>query len=684
MDEKTSNFAGRRAIRERAAKLYSVAKAAFKDKSDQSSNIDNYWDIYNCKLTDKQMYDGDSAVFVPVVRDGIEAGVTRGTSMLMPSNSKTIDVISQVNTIPYDTIAILEHYIRHCDMRTLLPGVLRTGSVEGQWSLMLGWERKTRKTRRKVERADPENPTEEIEDIEEVKIVTEGPTVEVLPAQDLAVWPATASSIEAAEGVAVIRRYSESKMEDMVDSGVFLKEAFDRMVAGTKDTKNPGKERASEAGVQMKGGTKFYQVYMVFAQLKLDGEREPAVVYLGGNDIVLGVERNPYWSGKVPILSEPKNLIPGSFWGKSDIAHVEQLQYQCNDAINMGMDSAKYSVLPIVMTDPVKNPKVGSMILAAAAIWETNPNDTQFAQFPALWKDALALVSATKGQIMESMGVNDAMLGRAPAGRKNAQAIAQQEASAIATIADPVRRFESGILDKLLEWFFELDQQFRDDDLLIKTEGGVGLGAQIQKVPPQAINERYFFKWNGVEQAMGAQRVQQMISFMNVLRGIPPQMLNGRTLDITPIIDYSALVMFGPNVAPKVILDTRDKVTLDPAMEDEIMSNGIDLPVSPMDDDVAHIKDHQEAAAQTGDLAGHIRKHITRHVAQMNAKAAAAAPPSPAPQKGLPGMPGLGGPGVAGTPRPGAQPVGPRGGAQNPAGAIPQDQMQDASAGGRG
>jgi hypothetical protein len=45
-------------------------------------------------------------------------------------------------------------------------------------------------------------------------------------------------------------------------------------------------------------------------------------------------------------------------------------------------------------------------------------------------------------------------------------------------------------------------------------------------------------------------------------------------------------------------------------------------------------------------------------------------------QQGAPGVPGGAGPGVAGTPRQGAQPGQPRGG-QAPPGAIHRDQMQD-------
>ena len=184
---------------------------------------------------------------------------------------------------------------------------------------------------------------------------------------------------------------------------------------------------------------------------------------------------------------------------------------------------------------------------------------------------------------------------------------------------------------------------------------------------------------------MGAQRVQQMITFMNVLRGMPPQAMQGRSLDVTPIIDYASEVILGPTIAPQVIVDNRHKIAVDPHLENEILHNNMDMPVNPLDDDAEHIQVHQEGARTTGDPDGRFRLHIMAHIAQANAKAQQAAPQQP---KGLPGMPGA--PGVAGTPAQGAG--APRIGAapgqqrplQQPPGAIHQDQMPDAMAGARG
>lgn len=678
-----TNYAKKEKLREAAYKIYQRAVDAFKEKEPRSGDIDNYWDIYNGTLNANQQYDGDSQVFIPVVRDCVEARVKRYTSMLMPPYGKTIEVISETGDMPYETVALMEHYVRKANLRGLLPGVFRRGDVEGQISLQLDWKSEKHNVTRRVTKEDLERPGEYYVDIEETEFATEYPEVESIPDQDLAISPATVTRVDDAE--LVVRRFwfTEETMKTKVEEGTFLESEFEKMGKGSQD-KWSDKERASAAGVKVKGKDKLYVVFMVWTKFRLEKEKEPCILYLGGPDVVLGIEKNPFWMKKVPILSMSVDLIPGSFWGQSKISHVEQLQYQLNDAANMGMDSAKYSVLPIVMTDPVKNPNVGSMVLAAAAIWETNPNDTQFAQFPALWKDSFQMVAAIKSQIMESMEVNEVMLGKAPQGRKNAQAIAQQSAESLANITDFVRRFEACILNPMLEWFYELDQQFREEDALVQVEGEVGNQANMQKIPPQQIGERYWFKWSGVDQMMGAQRVQQMLGFMNILRGMPPQAIQGRSLDVAPIIDYAADVILGPNIAPRVIVDQRHKMAIPPDRENEILHNVMDIPVNPMDDDAAHIQSHQEAAKLTGDPAMKFRVHILQHVAQANAKAQAAMPQQQQQQKGLQGVPGQGGqPGVAGTPRMGAMP-GQQRVMQQPPGAVHSDQMADPNAQPRG
>jgi hypothetical protein len=65
---------------------------------------------------------------------------------------------------------------------------------------------------------------------------------------------------------------------------------------------------------------------------------------------------------------------------------VSDLQIFANDTINEGADTAHFSAMPIVMTDPLKNPRVDTMVLGLAAVWDASPNDTKIVEFPELWR----------------------------------------------------------------------------------------------------------------------------------------------------------------------------------------------------------------------------------------------------------------------------------------------------------
>ena len=108
--------------------------------------------------------------------------------------------------------------------------------------------------------------------------------------------------------------------------------------------------------------------------------------------------------------------------------------------------------------------------------------------------------------------------------------------------------------------------------------------------------------------------------------------------------------------------------------------NGVDIEPHAMDNDIEHLKSHMAFMDQHGDQSGHARVHVVKHFKQLQAKSAQANPGG-GPSASGQGMPGGAGPGVAGTPRVGAQPGQPR--PQGPPGMIHSDNMVSPEAGGR-
>jgi hypothetical protein len=679
---------------EDAEKLYPKIVKCYENKQEQMDRIEEYWSIYNAQPDENQQYSGNSLCYVPAVRDCINARIKRTLAQLYPANYKHVDAVGPTGETPYAQMSLLEHYIRHCHLKDIVRADLLAGDVTGHWNLYIDWTKSTRRVTEVIKKppmltsADGEIEAEDVTVDEEYEtksdeVIDEGPDIVPFATEDLAVYPPTCNSVEDATATCIRLRMSKEKLEQLVDEGVFIgttaKELIDKVAkpSGGREKYVPPKKRTADAGVRTEGTYKYALIYEVHTNLDIgEGYKEPVYIYYAGQNEILGIIKNPFWCGKRPIISAPIERVEGSFFGVSKIEPVKYMQWNLNDFFNMGQDSAQYALMPIVMTDPLAQPNYQSMTMGLAAIWLANPQTTQFAQFPALWKDSIQLCAAMKQQIQESMDVNEAMLGKAPAGRKNQAQQAAQAQSQEMNIVDHAKRYEEVMLNPLLERIFEMDRQFRTKELVIATMGEVGTEKRLQEIPPQAFGERYFFRWSGTSFQMGMQRIQQMISWMNVLRGIPPQQLNGRRLDVTPILEYGTGQIFGVEVAPKILVDDRNLFHVEPNEENLMMHNGLAAQVHEADDDARHIAEHQHGAVLTGDPVGLFRAHIQQHQQAMQIKqqkAQGAQQPG-----GAQGVPGGAGPGVAGTPRPGAQPGQPR--PQQPPGAVHPDQMADPQA----
>lgn len=693
IEDRQKDYTNIKKVQEQLDDLYEAVVAGFEDKQEQASDIDEYWDIYNCQLNENQSYFGNSAVYVSQTTDAIDALTTRDNNTLFPINGRYASAVGPNGTVPFEVIALLDYYVRITGMRqNTVPCLLRTGRVTGHFLLGISWKEQNLYVTRKMKTAlveselgTPVDGEEEVDDVEEEEINCDRPDLQVYDPRDVAILPASVETIEDADIVAVRLYLSKGRVKDMISEGVFDKEAGETLLENFAATPDPQKQvdtvkKANEnAGIRTNSkGNKTAVVYMVWSKLKLKGkEKRRCVSYFGGAQLYLGCKRNPFWNDRVPILGQPARKMPGTVWGKSPVDRVKGMQYALNDAVNMGLDSAQYSLCPITVSDPENNPQSGSMVLNMGALWQVKPESVKFMEFPQLWEGALKLAGATGDRIMQSMGINPALLPHGNAGKKPTQAqVAQEQQVAQESTTDAVSILEEGIFGPLLEWFFDLDYQYRKKDITVKQFGQMGLQAKMLEVPPFETYTAYAMRWYGTEGTKAVQQVQQQIAAMNVLRGIPPQQLNGRKVDIGPIIEQIAEVAFGPRIAPNVLIDQRHQLSINPAEENLMMQGGFPVHVQPMDNDVEHLKVHMQSMQQAGDPQGLYQLHILAHMQQLSAKSAQAAGPQQGGQPGSPGGAGPGNPGNPGTPRIGAQ-AGPPKPMQAPAGAIHQDAMND-------
>ena len=670
----------RKSIEDDLIELYDSIDRAFVSAAPRINDQMDYWDIYNCNMNSNQFYQGNASIYVPLVRDAIDARVTRFTNQVFPASGRNVEIITPDGELPFEMMALLEHYIRKSKLRSIvIPAVLRNGDVEGHWNFYVTWNKTERKVAYKVRRGpeldgievDTDDP---IEDIQEETIPAMCPVVEVIPDSDVMVLPHTADSIEEAlargGSVTILRRWTKADIKRMIKDGDFIKSRAQPMI----DSMDKGqrvdakKKHVDAAGIESNGKTALG--YETWTMLEVNGEKTLCRAYYGAPDVVLGCKVNPYWCDLCPLISAPLDKISGVFKGTSPVKKVSTFQYAANDWMNQGADSATYALMPIVMTDPIRNPRVGSMVMDLAAVWEVDPNSTKFAEFPPLWKDALEMVGAAKSQVFQSLGVNPSMIPGQTGGKskKNQAEIANEQQVDILTTADVVTSLEVP-LTELIQRFAWYDAQFRDEPISVKMYGRAGMKASMQVVEPLQMDTRYEYVWLGVEAARSAQQVQQQIAAVNVLNGMPPDKLDGKKINLAPFAERLAENAFGPRLAPLILVSVEDQMSMPPEQENEMLAHGFDLHVSPLDDDPMHLQVHQQLMP-LGDPHGNVRLHMMKHLQSMQMKQAQMQPP-PA---GVQGRPGGAGPGVAGTPKPGASPAGPHA-AKGPNGMIHPDAM---------
>jgi hypothetical protein len=659
------------------ADLYKDVCKGFEEQRDRSDEIADNWDMYNCRISEKQFYNGTSQIATPFVQDAVEARVTRFTNQLFPQSGRFVEVTTNGEDPPQAIQSLLEMYVRKRHFRTdVIPELLRNGDIEGQWNVYVSWSEHTRHVTGKVQRqpttgGQPNPASEPVSDVADEEVVDSLPDIEVISDPDVLILPQTcktaADALTQGGSVTIIRRWSKKKIRKAIKDGDIRKEDGEALIdamttpkAG-QDGKDIAKEQLDAAGIKDRG--KVALIYESWAQFDVGTNHDRLCrVYFGVPDITLGVKLNPFWNDRCPLISAPLKKKTGASKGRAPVCAVSDFWILANDTINEGADTSHFSAMPIVMTDPVKNPRVDTMVLGLASVWEVSPSDTEIVKFPELWENALNRTLAIKDQIFQTLGVNPSMIPQSTGKPKRNQAeLAIEQQVDILTTADVVGAFEEGVATPLIQMIAEHDQQFRDEAVSVRVYGEMGLQANMEMVEPLQLGNRYEYRWYGVEAARNAAQMQQQISFLNVAKEIPPALYQGYKMNAAPMLVRAAENVFGPRVGPRIFEKIKE-ISTDPWTENEMLIHGLPVEIAPSDDDLEHIQTHMHVLQSHADVHGEAQKHIAKHQQQMQAKMMAQM------QQAQPG--GGGGAG----PKPGASPGQARP-AKQPPGAIHKDRM---------
>jgi hypothetical protein len=697
-----------------AEKIKSIAEG-FEAQANRSDDLDKWWNIYNCELDDNQYYNGNAQIYVPIIRDAVNARCTRFSNQLFPQSGRYVDVTSTDGSVPWEIAALLNHYIAHGRLETeAVKPLMRNGDIEGQYNLYVDWETVTRHivSRETHGAIDPQTqveiPGREVVEIVEEKVEEGRPVFEVLHDSDVLVLPQTADSIEQAlslgGSVTIVRRWSKEKHRQMIEDkeiegdpdGDDARRTVDAMMTGLSDMQ---KKLARAVGVRAKGPHIVMFESWALAPLKISeksgigfskkkGEMMLCRFWWGVDREPLGCKRNPNWNDRCPLLSAPVEKIAGVFKGKSLVEPLAELQWEANDAANERADADHYGAMPIITRKPGEGN--APLILNLAAIWDIAPDDIKFMAFPDLSQRANARIMAATQVIFQSLGVNPAMLpqqsGR-PGAKRNQAEVAQEQSVDLLTVAEAVKVPTQAILTPLAGWIVDLDHQHRDKDMLVRKFGMRGVMAAMEEIPPLQSGSHYEFIWAGAEQArLTVAMMQQGMALLNAAsNGRMAQQLQqeGYQLRIGPALERAFLNVFGPEIGCLTLVDQRHQLGLDTETEIQLMLDGNGTAPNPLDNDPEKIQAFQAVMAQMGDPHGMIRIRLRAQLQQLQAKQQAmmmqqmqrqlgGPPPQQGQQQGQQGQ-------GARPPQSGAVPAGPRQ-LRAPPGAIPPDQMMRAGA----
>src|SRR5712664_106982 len=173
--------------------IYKDVEKGFDDQRPRADQQMDDWDIFNCQLGPRQFYNGTAQLFMPIVRNAIEARKTRFTNQIFPTSQRNVEVISSDDTQPNGLVALLEHYVKKARCRTqVMPALMKNGDVEGQYNIYVSWRKTQRHVVQRVKKPVEieegiEDPDETIETIEEETLTHGAPQVEVIADADVLV-----------------------------------------------------------------------------------------------------------------------------------------------------------------------------------------------------------------------------------------------------------------------------------------------------------------------------------------------------------------------------------------------------------------------------------------------------------------------------------------------------------------
>lgn len=453
-----------------------------------------------------------------------------------------------------------------------------------------------------------------------------GPRVLPIDLFNFYVWPETALDVQAAElafqdyevTVAHIKQMAKTPMGKDANLG-FVYEVPDEVYLDIgqsnvhRDLYRFRRERLQRMGLSADPSDRWNKLSVnrrnlteMYWRKDLDGTGEKEWLITLVNDFfVIRIQENPYWHKRKPFLVPRLIRVVNEFYGRGVMEVIDRVQYMMNDIVNQSMDSVQYELNPIVIIDPGAVAFPNSIRVHPGAKWLGDHTGIEFTKPASVASIGFATLNMLQGYIQDFSGANAAQQGQ-PAARGRGRV--QNTATGMTTIlqqgsmgiSQVIEDLEQQFGEPMLEMAYSLLEQFFDDKIMMRILGRRGAPLLQKEIDITDIIGDYEFRWQGSvalrnRQVMG----QQMINFLNIARGFPPEVM--QQLNWNWLIKKVWTEGLGLRNAEEMFNPTGWMFSVDPALEYRLSEENRDIVVSPGDDHQAHLKQHYTDRAMIED-----------------------------------------------------------------------------------
>jgi hypothetical protein len=306
------------------------------------------------------------------------------------------------------------------------------------------------------------------------------------------------------------------------------------------------------------------------------------------------IKRNKFFHQRAPyvvgtyILPQNKD----EFYGQGLPWATQYMQHEMNSKAEQSMDSATLALNPIAFIDPAMIGNVTDFEIEPGAKWFVSPNGVKFGAIPDVTPVGYQAIAQLRGQMQE---YSDRTPSLPPQLMGKSRTATQSEYVATAFAID-VKAFqaqnETLVLQPLMEMWESLTDQNIEDKQILLLFGSQYRKAKQSLVKKNQILGKYIYDWraSSVTQSK-AILSRQILDLIKVWGTLPPQdkaMAKFRLDEAFRVLAREGMSL--PDVESLFGLPYDEST--DPETEFEMLKEGMEISVSPGDNDAAHMQRH--------------------------------------------------------------------------------------------